>query len=272
MALLFLGVAYHTGLHRNVPLQALAEQITKWLMGGAYYPRPINDYKDTNVLMMGVTWTLHFEWLFYASLLPLSIFARSRKLGTVLPIIGYVCVVTLFAFRPEQLTLPWAAFFLIGMTQGALQLRLPKGQLINIAASIAMLALLAMVFLVFRDIRAPLPITTLGAIFFLITSGTTFFGLLTTKAAVRLGDISYGIYLLQGAMLAIVFSIPAVRTLALGSPLAHWSISIICALLLIIVAVCAHVLIERKGVDAGRRLLRSLGVSRQGRVIPQQAG
>ena len=84
-----------------------------------------------------------------------------------------------------------------------------------------------------------------------VTDGTIF-GLLLTKGARRLGDISYGIYLLQGPVLFVVFWPAAVRADALSSPWLHWIIVMIAALLLVALATATHVLIEIPGVQAGR--------------------
>ena len=102
----------------------------------------------------------------------------------------------------------------------------------------------------------------LGVIFYLIICGSSVFGLLLTRPARRLGDISYGIYLLQGLVLYFVFSIGPVRAFALVSPAQHWSVICICALLLTACAALAHRWIELPGIRLGKSvaaILQSAG-------------
>jgi peptidoglycan/LPS O-acetylase OafA/YrhL len=58
-------------------------------------------------------------------------------------------------------------------------------------------ALLLAVLCLFPSAYTAAPIILLGGAFFLIANGASLFGLLNTKPAVRLGNVSYGLYLLQ---------------------------------------------------------------------------
>jgi peptidoglycan/LPS O-acetylase OafA/YrhL len=74
------------------------------------------------------------------------------------------------------------------------------------------------------------PVAVLAAAFYLIVSGCTVFGILTTRAARRLGDVSYGIYLQQGLVLALMFASAGARTITLASPcsIGSWRFSAPC--------------------------------------------
>ena len=121
-------------------------------------------------------------------------------------------------------------------------------------ASIMVIALLTLTFTIFSTAYAAGPIILLGSAFYLITSGCTIFGLLVSKPARRLGDISYGIYLLQGLVLTVVLRPHPMRDAALASPVQHWMLTLLCAALLIAVATAAHKIIERPGIAYGRRV------------------
>src|SRR5580698_8480250 len=121
------------------------------------------------------------------------------------------------------------------------------------AASVMALVLLASVFL-FRNCYASGPVILLGVTFFLIISGCTVFGLLVSRPAIRLGDVSYGIYLLQGLALAAFFRPGMLRSLAIASPVYHWCLGLLSACVLIAVAVVAHAAIERPGIVLGKRV------------------
>jgi peptidoglycan/LPS O-acetylase OafA/YrhL len=88
--------------------------------------------------------------------------------------------------------------------------------------------------------------------FQLIISGVTLFGLLVSRPARRLGNISFGIYLLQGPVLAASFLVPGVRSAALASPLGHWVVMAVDAILLVLLSTATHAMIERPGVRLGK--------------------
>jgi peptidoglycan/LPS O-acetylase OafA/YrhL len=95
----------------------------------------------------------------------------------------------------------------------------------------------------------------LSVVFASITLGATLFGLLTTRSSRRLGDISFGVYLLQGLVLSTFFAFAPLRDWASKGPIQDWSLMTVCALLLVGVATVAHVLVERPGMLAGRWLI-----------------
>ena len=103
------------------------------------------------------------------------------------------------------------------------------------------------------------PVLLLGIGFYLIISGSSFFGLLHARASRRLGDISYGIYLLQGLVLFFVFSIGPVKSFALASPARHWSVICLCALLLMAVAASTHHFVELRGIRVGKHIAALVG-------------
>jgi peptidoglycan/LPS O-acetylase OafA/YrhL len=84
--------------------------------------------------------------------------------------------------------------------------------------------------------------------------GCDLFGLLLTMPARRLGNASYGIYLLQGLVLAWMFAIAPVRAFALASAVQYWVVIFACALLLVLGASVAHHFIEQPGIRLGRRV------------------
>ena len=149
--------------------------------------------------------------------------------------------------------------FLQGMLCASLRakgltLRMPEW-----ASSVLVTALGAFVFSAFDTAYRAAPVLLLGIIFYLIICGSSVFGLLLTRPARRLGDISYGIYLLQGLVLYFIFSIEPVRAFALVSPARHWSVICICALLLTACAALAHRWIELPGIRLGKSAAAVLG-------------
>jgi peptidoglycan/LPS O-acetylase OafA/YrhL len=107
----------------------------------------------------------------------------------------------------------------------------------------------------------------LSGAFAAIALGATLFGLLTTRAARRLGDISFGIYLLQGLVLTAFFDFAPARAWALAGPLQHWTSMTACALILTLTAMVVHVLVERPGMLAGKWVIERR--ERPSRAQPQ---
>ena len=66
----------------------LVKQVARWLAGGVFIGGNVNDYAGTGLISAYVTWSLHYEWIFYASLLVTSFFARKFVLGILLPVAG----------------------------------------------------------------------------------------------------------------------------------------------------------------------------------------
>jgi peptidoglycan/LPS O-acetylase OafA/YrhL len=134
---------------------------------------------------------------------------------------------------------------------GAADLKAPRW-----ALSGGALVALACVATLFDGAYGPVQILILATAFILVIGGADLFGLLLTRPAKRLGDISYGIYLLQGPVLYLVCAPPRFRAFAAGSALGHWTMTMIAATVLVLVATLTHILIERPGVRLGRRVMR----------------
>ena len=93
----------------------------------------------------------------------------------------------------------------------------------------------------------------LAVFFYLIASGTTLFGLLMTRAAQRLGNISYSVYLLQGLALALVYWSEPLRTLSLSSVAAFWMLEVGCSIVLTSAAALTYLYIELPGIRLERK-------------------
>lgn len=258
--LLLLGVAVQTGFQIRVPLITLIIQSLTWLNLGFFVGFTVNGYRHTSMLLDGVTWTLHDEWLFYASLLPLGWglrFPWLRRLDLIGPL-GYL---GWSVFGPVQAS-AFADFFAVGMATAALHARGRRLRLLDIELAPAArtgwsLLIVLYLFLVCAyvpDINMPITAVALAPVFFAVASGCSLFGLLTSRAGRRLGDASYGIYLLQGLAMALVLRSPWGRAAALSPALWPYLFAVaLTALLLLGMATVALVWIERPWIERGRR-------------------
>ena len=153
--------------------------------------------------------------------------------------------------------------FCVGMTVASVKsafatkpLKMPQW-----AISTGVVGCLALVVLLFDGVYNTLPVLILGVAFALVVFDATLFGLLVTKPAKRLGDISYGIYLLQGPVLFLVFAPPSNSVACGKSAWVHWAVVMAAVLVLIMLATTTHVLIERPGIQAGQWVLARIAFS-----------
>lgn len=252
LVMLLAGVATHFRLRE--PLTFVVREIAEWSLLGAGREIPINDYGNTWMLVAGVTWSLQWEWGFYLSLPLLAFCLPTRKrtyvaVALVIPASLFVSHVT---YQPAFNLL---AAFAIGMLCAAFSKPL-AGRLRPVLSAAAIAAIIAALLCPHFETSSGwirgLPILWLGAAFLLVSSGASIFGLLTSRAAKRLGDISYPVYLLQGIALLPLHATTIGRRLLIGGPLSYWCIVVTAAIALVALSTLVHVLIERPGIILGR--------------------
>jgi peptidoglycan/LPS O-acetylase OafA/YrhL len=268
-----LSVGILTGWRlKETPLE-LATDVATWLGGGIFLGGAVNGYYPIQI-SAGVTWSLPYEWKFYASLLVTSLFARQFILGALLPVILLLATVPFLVLHPGNLDLACALMFFVGMTTASAKqsIFVEPTKTSQWAMSIAVVGCITFTLLSFDTVFDARPIIILGFAFWLIVSGTTMFGLLLTRPAKRLGDISYGIYLLQGPILFLAFSSSFVRPFITASPWAHWAAVTISAISLVILATITHALIERPGIVAGQWVSGRLVWPREKRSVSPTCG
>ena len=257
IVLMLVAIGIVTDWTLRVPLADLAGQIAVWLPIGVVKGPRINGYAETSQLLAGVTWTLRYEWLFYACL-PFAAWALRRGAPAAALSYGLLVLALGLAWAlPDNRDAYVSVLFAIGMVAAVVRRSIPRPVPWHDGwASVAVIALLAVVILGFDRAYAPIPMLLMGVAFLLVVSGCTVFGGLTHRGAERLGHVSYGVYLLQGLALALTFRTPAGAAIAAGSGWGHWAMVIAAVLLVVAVAALAHIVIERPAIAAGRRLLR----------------
>jgi peptidoglycan/LPS O-acetylase OafA/YrhL len=256
VAVMFGTVIARTGLQLSEPWFEFSQHIFEWLALGAIRGGDINGYGGTQHVIGGVTWSLQYEWCFYGALVVIAVSARRLWTHLAFSIGGLSASLTYLALNaPTAIVAPpsvGAALFFSGMTCASLQsagwfLRLPNWLSSGIASGA-----LAALFAAFTTAIGAMPIILMAGIFCLIVSGSSIFGLLTCRSAQRFGNISYGIYLLQGLVLAIVFSAAPIRAFALASTGQYWIVMLLCSVLVVAGATLAHAAVERPGIRLGK--------------------
>jgi peptidoglycan/LPS O-acetylase OafA/YrhL len=254
IAIMFAVIFAATGPVLAASIPALIGEIALWLPIGAIKGPKVNGFQDTEQILAGVTWTLRYEWLFYLSLPLLAWLLRRGWHRLRSPALVMAAALAITLFLPPNRDVYVTALFAIGMLTAAL---IEAGWVWRVPdrlASLLVLGCLGATILGFGSAYDAGSMLLLGGAFYLVTTGCTLFGLLTTRAARRLGHISYGIYLLQGLALALFFRPDAMAAFGRSSPVAHWTLVLASVLVLVIAAALAHILIERPGIKFGRRL------------------
>ena len=179
----------------------------KWI--AAWGEPPLLGYPDSGRLNAYVLWSLWYEWVFYLVVLPACALAMDRMRGRVaswtLPV-----ALLLGAFAAQALRVPWSIFtylplFACGMIAYECQRREHISQWLRTrAATGAAIGALAIGMLAFETpLAGGMPF--FAAFFICVAGGNTIGGVLRTKAALVLGECSYGIYVLHGLILNVLF-------------------------------------------------------------------
>ena len=266
--IVLVSVDFATHWRLNESPFSVSNEVARWLAGGVLDVPDVNAY-HASLISASVTWSLSYEWMFYASLIVTAFFARNPLAGFLLPLVGLITVILLFYCGYRLFEAKIALLFSVGMIAAAVREPLASAALNGIpqwALSAVAIGAAALAVMGFDGMYGVAPELLLGVGFLLIVSGATLFGLLLTRPARRLGDISYGIYLLQGPVLLLAFSFPALRVASAASPAVHWSLAAIAAAALTAFATLTHSLVERPGIQAGRWASARINSALRGRV------
>ena len=231
LLLLYLIVGAETGFVRQEPVGVLANEAIQWLSFCAFHSPSINGFGATWLVTAGVTWSLTFEWLFYLSLpllgaaiaplrwvlfsavtVLLFIFFREFYKTTVTFSFGSGIFAAMCAAKPgfqKFARSRWSTVFvLVPLAVAVIQFPVAYewGPLFPYPADFYVLGLLTVAFVA-------------------IAAGNSVFGILTHPLSKKLGDLSYGIYLLQGIVLYVTFRfVVGTRHAASLSPPAYWGV------------------------------------------------
>lgn len=233
------------------PLGVLVHQAAQWLaLGVVKDPTPFLD--NPNILpVVGQTWSLRYEWLFYASLPILSVFARGKS---SVAITASALFLVLSSSALDDSYRWFVAEFLCGMLTASLLRTYPTVRGDGTVKSIVATVLGVAAFMSSTSPYSAMPTLLLGTAFFLIASGASAFGILHTAGAKRLGNMSYSIYLLHGLLIAIVMTRPGVMPYAIGSDPQFWTVVALLFLLIITISAFTFTVVERGGIRLGRKI------------------
>jgi peptidoglycan/LPS O-acetylase OafA/YrhL len=252
-----LAIVFHrTGWAFHEPAPDISLQVAQWLGLGLFGQPKVNGY-EASQLLAGVTWTIYYEWIFYFALPALAVVAAARShLAIIVTAIWVIPHVPSVFPNPQNYLI---TLFLCGMLTASIHRKFPALSLKSPVFSVAALCLLGALFANLDTAYGWPAIALLGGFFAMVSSGASLFGFLTSRAARRLGNISYSIYLLHGLTLTIVFSPKVLGTFATSTPRIFWATIALTTFVLTVASITAYLFIERPGIALGKRVAKGLG-------------
>ncbi len=252
---MFAYIAVADGGVLKVSPAALLNQALGHMALGLVYAENVNDFPHTSLILAGVTWTLRWEWYFYASL-PLTALA-ARRPGLHLPFtLALLVGTTAWTFAAPSREAGLALLFSVGMAcASARAVGFKVRASPSVLSAAALLLIAGVVVILPGEFSVPMTFLLGGAFFLIAVGGSTLFGVLASRAVVRLGEVSFGIYMLHGLCLALVLRTDAARFAAASSPALYWLLVTGVIALTLGCSLLAHVAVERPGIGLGRSFM-----------------
>jgi peptidoglycan/LPS O-acetylase OafA/YrhL len=234
------------------PATALLREFLLWITFTCFGSPDINTKPMTWTMIAGVSWTLKYEVIFYLAAIP-AIHLLSRWLSTRMAgACAAIALALLLILRQlngnanSSGNSLYAAHFLCGILV-AYAFEMPRWRALIALPVIRWLAVAAALsLLTMTNAYSAGAVLATITIFAAVVGGASVFGLLGTRAAIWLGDISYGIYLLHGLMLWILFTAIQHRTnlgaIALD---VYWPMMLLVSVGVVALASLSYVVLEK---------------------------
>ena len=179
----------------------------------------------------------------------------------------------LFVSRALRLTplylLAMAALFTLVAVLSGWQLRVPLclASLLRLTGFGLLVLAAAWVAMFGHAPNAVVAVVVLAG-FCIVACGNTVFGLLSNRAAVMLGDISYGVYLLHGLLLSLTFMflLGSERAAAMG-PAMHWAVATSVGAGVVIAAALTYRFVEAPAMKQVKQMTAWIHRSRPARAL-----
>ena len=247
-------IGIDTGWEAHEPLGELTRHVGQWLSFNFVRESNINGHPLTPVFIAFVIWSIKYEWLFYFSLPIVATLVRVRVPVALLA--ASVALLTLSCLFQPGLN------FHFSFVAGALAAFVARQERLAQACrthAAAVLSLAAFAVLLFVDVPASVALVVMFVPFCAVACGNGLFGILTNDAAVEMGDISYGVYLLHGlAMSGAIMLVVGPRRSAGMDPAHYWSLICGVTIGLVFVTALLHRFVERPALAQAPRWTRAI--------------
>lgn len=232
----------------------------KWV--SAYDEPDLLGYSNSRRVNAKVLWSLWYEWLFYLTILPISaglmsVTRRNRLPTCIVPIAlfitGFGAQFVSYLLDRQVSVLFYLPLFASGMLAYEIRARLWLSSHLQKpwVGGLAVISLLAGMLTTNTPYSASLP---LFAFFFVcITCGNDLGGLLRSRGAIVLGECSFGIYLLHGVLLSVIFNDAGAALNPISTDKLPYLLPII-TMLTVFIAATTYLLIEKPMIKLGRFL------------------
>ncbi len=242
LTLLFIIVAIKSDFQIKEPIDKLINGIISWLSFTMLGTPDLNLVPNTSIIVASVTWSLPYEWFFY---LTLPVWALFYKIKTPwqYKVVGFLGLIGLILYNPAKI-------HLLTFLGGVIATYIVKQNKFSAFLNQRYINHIALFFILltvgsFHSAYNPEALVLLSLFFIIISKGNTLFGLFAHPLSRLLGELTYGIYLLHGMLLYVVFNfIIGIEQAASFSLLEHSSIILLCTPVLISLSVLSFKFIE----------------------------
>jgi peptidoglycan/LPS O-acetylase OafA/YrhL len=266
VAVVTLIIIFRTGRGLDGAFPAAA---AKWVTG--WSEPPLLGYDDSGRLNFYVLWSLWYEWLFYIFVLPACALGTDI-IGDRLP--SWVLPATLLLVTiPLRHWVGGLVTYLPLFTIGMLAFECRRRGTMQEFFQARWVAILAVASLLVGMASAPTPysyaqLPFYGFFFIAVACGNDLFGMLRTKGSLLLGECSYGIYLLHGIVLSLLF-VEGVSIIGDFSTNQLPALLPAVALIVVCITCGTYIFIERSAIRKGASIARRLS-GRRARVEDPQ--
>jgi peptidoglycan/LPS O-acetylase OafA/YrhL len=215
-------------------------------------------FENTGQIVANVTWSLRYEWEFYLSLPLLGIvfYNIAKRLGRKFTLSVFLLLsYGLLYFYPDfaRKAATFAPLFLTGMLAAELRKSsIVKEKLTSFGAAIVGAGALAVQVFLFHGAFGLPQIILLGLFFIPVVCGNDYFGILSRRVSIYLGEISYSIYLMHGIILFVIFQMSPAPSWVIENNLGLASLFPLAAVLSVLIPTLTHKYVEIPGIRLGR--------------------
>ena len=244
-----------TNFALTTDLITLMKQYTKWLL---FFGGNINGFDQTNLVIAGVEWTLKFEWFFYLSLpFIATAITRLKTIGVailiILSVLAYTHSVSMFVLT-SVISSKYIIFFCFGGIASYIYKKYnDQIEFDNVKLSFFNLTIL-LVALLYPHTYDIFHILIIFLFFIVSALGNDLFGLFSKRSSILLGEISYSIYLLHGAVLFFVFKLYPIIEFKSYTLSEYFVFMPMISVIVILLSVVTFLTIEKPFIKLGSKL------------------